>query len=246
MRTKEKDGLHLRSPRFNMLLLLHHLYGCPKLTQARLAALTGLSVAMVNNYLKEMCASGTIEYHRKSSRVVTYHLTQEGLQVLDRLRNEFTAATLRLYAEEKERMREKVLRVGGESLHEVILFGAGDRAEIAFHALEDAHLHVSAICDEDTARIGTEWCGRAILSCQQIRHLRPDAVVVAGAPRSETAARVLEGLAHEGVRLIHVNGYTGADAAPAETDRASACGSEEQEPAFSRSALGEARSPHDR
>jgi predicted transcriptional regulator len=66
MQKKDLPSLFLQSPKHNQLNILREVAVDAHVTQAELAARCALSVAMVNNYMKELCRSGLMEYHRRT------------------------------------------------------------------------------------------------------------------------------------------------------------------------------------
>lgn len=214
MRTKAPDTFYIRAPRLNQLNILQQLASDSHLTQAELARRCHLSVAMVNNYVKELCALGLVEYRRKSSRNVSYHLTSSGNAHIDNIRQELMRELVQLFAEAKVRIQEFVTGQAADGLRRVVLFGNGHLAELTFHALESARLEVIGVCDDDPQRLGQDWCGREVLNPSQIRYMAPDAVIIADLGRAGEICRSLNYLTERGIRLIRLDGATEPAYAP--------------------------------
>jgi predicted transcriptional regulator len=210
MRTKAPDTFYIRAPRLNQLNILQQLASDAYLTQAELARRCGLSVAMVNNYMKELCALGLLEYHRKSSRSVSYHITSSGESFIDEIRQDLIEEMVGLFAEAKSRLRILVTTYAVEGVRRIILFGTGHFAELAFHALESTGVNVIGVCADDPLLIGREWCGRQVLSPSQIRFADPDAVVVADLRRTDEICRSLTQIVEPGIRIIRLDGVPGS------------------------------------
>jgi len=215
MRTKAPDTFYLRAPRLNQLNILQQLASDSHLTQAELARRCHLSVAMVNNYIKELCALGLLEYHRKSSRNVSYHLTPSGDVHIKSIRQELMQELVELFADAKARIQKFVIGQAPDGLQRVVLFGSGHLAELTFHALESAQLNVIGVCADDPQLLGSEWCGREVLNPSQIRFMAPDAVIVADLGRADDICRNLNYLTERGIRLIRLDGAAEPVLAPA-------------------------------
>jgi FlaA1/EpsC-like NDP-sugar epimerase len=205
MQMKDFQGLYLQSPKLNQLNMLREVAANAKITQAELARLCSLSVAMVNNYMKELCRSGFLEYHRRTSKSVTYHLTPSGVRHLDVLQAEMIDEMVSMFVVAKERIRERIVSQAHSELQRVVLFGSGHLAQLAFHALELAGISVVGVFSDDPESIGRDFCGREVLNPSQIRFIAPDAVVVADSLRTEETCRSLESLAGKGVNLIQLD-----------------------------------------
>jgi len=205
MRNKTQDRLHVASPRLNEMNLLHCLASDPDITQAELARRCGLSVAMVNNYMKDLCAAGLLVYHRKSSKNISYHLTAAGSMRVEAIGQELLQEMVEIFAMAKERIRNLVLSQLPPGPRRVVLYGLDDLAVIAFHALDSRDVRIVGVCEDDPERIGQEWCGREVSNPSQIRYMAPDAVVICNRARTEEIYRGLRYLQEGGIRLVRLD-----------------------------------------
>jgi predicted transcriptional regulator len=206
MTTRVTQSLLFPAPRLNQLNVLQHIAANPHVTQAELAQNCSLSVAMVNNYMKELCAQGLVEYQRKSSKSISYHLTNSGKTAVAEMGLEYINTLAALFNEAKIRIRQVVLEQGGESIRRVVLYGSGDLVELAFHALESTDIAIIGICRDAEDGQAQECCGRELLNPSQIRFLEPDAVVIASHP--ECADKICESLMPlyaQGICLIRLD-----------------------------------------
>jgi len=208
MQMKDLQSLYLQSPKLNQLNVLREITANPNVTQAELAKLCSLSVAMVNNYMKELCGSGLIEYHRKTTKSVTYHLTPAGTRHLEELQLELIDEMVGMFVAAKEQIRARIVSQAHTALQRVVLFGTGHLAQLAFHALELTGASILGVCDDNIETIGGEFCGREVLNPSQIRFLAPDAVIVADSSRAEEICRNLNSLSSRGVNLIRLDSYS--------------------------------------
>lgn len=206
MHNHAPEDFYIRSPRLNQLLILREISTDPNLTQAELARRCGLSVAMVNNYMKELSGLGWLQYRRRSSKSVSYHVTPAGRQQIEAVETDLVHEMAERFAAGKARIRERIFSQSEGMLQRVVLVGSGDLAEMAFHALESAQIAVVGVCDLEPARIGKDWCGRKILDCSQIPYLKPDAVVIADSRFSAEQAGQLKQLFDYGIRVIFLGG----------------------------------------
>jgi hypothetical protein len=161
---------------------------------------------MVNNYMKELCAAGLLEYRRKNSKSVSYHVVPAGREYAAKIELDLMREIVELFAESKARVRDVILGGAGGAIHRVVLFGSGHEAELAFHALEGAGIQVIGVCDGDASHIGREWCGRELINPAQIRYVRPDAVVIASFQNCAEICRSLDFLQGSDIRLIRLGG----------------------------------------
>jgi predicted transcriptional regulator len=216
MQKKDLPSLFLQSPKHNQLNILREVAVDAHITQAELGTRCALSVAMVNNYMKELCRTGLIEYHRKTIKSVTYYLTPAGSAQLEILQHELTRDMVEMFVASQEHVLARIMSQAPEGLRRVILYGSGHLAQLVFHALEMAHMNILGVCDDDLDLIGSDFCGREVMSFSQVRFLSPEAVIVARAPQTEEASRGMESLVDQGIKIVHV----GCPALPKSAGRA--------------------------
>ncbi len=207
MQIKDFQGLFLQSPQLNKLNILREVASNPRITQAALAKRCSLSVAMVNNYMKELCGSGLLEYHRRTIKSVTYHLTPAGTQRLEALQARLIHEMVGMFVAAKKQIRDHITSRTRSNLKRVVLFGTGNLAQLAFHALELAGVQILGICDDNPEMIGKDFCGREVVNASQIRYLAPDAVVVADSDsaKAEEICRNLDYVRGHGIDLIRLD-----------------------------------------
>jgi predicted transcriptional regulator len=205
MQIKDLPNLYLQSPRLNQLNILREVASNQRITQAELAKSCSLSVAMVNNYMKDLCSSGFLEYHRKTVKTVTYHLTASGTKQLEALQLKLIEDMVDMFTAAKEYLRGRIMSQSLGVLRRVVLFGTGHLAQLTFHALEPAGVSVLGICNNDIEIIGADFCGRQVLSPSQINFLSPDAVIVADLTRTEEICRILGSLLNRTISVIRLD-----------------------------------------
>jgi predicted transcriptional regulator len=205
MQIKELQNLYLQSPKLNQLNILRKVAGNAHITQAELAGHCSLSVAMVNNYMKELCAGNMLEYHRKTTKSVTYHLTPSGIRYLESLQLELINEMVEMFADAKEQIRVRIVSQAQSALQRVVLYGSGHLAQLAFHALELAGASILGVCDDNPAAIGADFCGREVLSPTQIRFIAPDAVIIADSLRAQEICQSLSSLSDKGITIIRLD-----------------------------------------
>lgn len=195
-------NLYLQSPKLNQLNLLREIALNAHVTQAELAGRCALSVAMVNNYMKDLCRQKLLRYHRKSIKNVSYHLTSSGTRHLERLKKERIGEMALLFAEAKSHILEQVMNCPGRPPQRVALYGSGNLAQLVILALEPSGPDVLCVCDDVANGEAMPFYGGSIEHPPQLRLLSPDAVIVTDEPKTKESAEILESLERIGVRLI--------------------------------------------
>ena len=165
---------------------------------------------MVNNYMKELCGAGLLEYRRKSLKSVSYHLTSAGAEQVTALEQELVCELTELFGQTKERVRKLIATHASGTVHRVVLYGTGSLAELAYLALESSGVEIVAVCDSDPAIIGHDWCGREVVHFRQIRFIAPDSVIIAVHGRMDEVYNSLRHLQDRGIHLIRLDGLDGS------------------------------------
>jgi predicted transcriptional regulator len=202
MQIKSLQGLYHQSPKLNQLNILKEVEAKATITQAELASRCSLSVAMVNNYMKELCASGLLEYRRKSIKTVSYHLTPLGKQKLEFLHSEFINELVNKYIAAKDQIYKRIFSQAHSELRKVILYGRGHLAQLVFHALESGGVNIVGICDDNMETMGSGFCGLEVINSSQIRFLSPDAVIITDAVKTEEIYSNIAYLPNIGIQII--------------------------------------------
>jgi predicted transcriptional regulator len=205
MQINDLSHLYIQSPKLNQLNILREVAGDAHVTQAELATRCALSVAMVNNYMKELCRVGYMEYHRRTIKSVTYHLTPLGTKQLEALQAELIQEMVDLFRVAKDQIRERIMRQSTAELNRVVLFGCGPLAQLVFHSLEVTGVRILGVCDDNIETIGSDFCGREVLNSSQIRFLAPDAVIIADTQRTEEIYQNLRPLLSSGIEIVRLD-----------------------------------------
>jgi predicted transcriptional regulator len=213
MQINDLARLYIQSPKLNQLNILREVAADAHITQAELATHCALSVAMVNNYMKELCRIGYMEYHRRTIKSVTYHLTPLGTRQLEVLQAGLVQEMVDLFTLAKAQIRERILGQSTEGLQRVVLFGCGPLAQLVFHSLEVTGVRILGVCDENIETIGSDFCGREVLNSSQIRFLAPDAVIIADTQRTEEIYQSLLPLTSSGIKIVRLDAQEKIEAA---------------------------------
>ena len=205
MSPKVPDSFYIAAPKLNEFNILSLIASNPKFTQAELARRCDLSVAMVNNYMKMLSTKGLLEYHRRTVKTVTYHLTSVGREWLLVREQELLREAVDLFGQTKDHIRDAVLRQAG-AIRSAVIYGCGNLAELAYHSLTASAVSLLGICDDDPVRIGLKICGVEVQPFSRIAELRPEAVVIAGGVKAGDTNGSWSFLAAQGIRVVRLAG----------------------------------------
>ena len=123
-------------------------------------------------------------------RQLKYLLTPGGVAEKARLTYEYAYFSYRLYRATRQRCRELMARLIEEGDREVVLYGSGDVAEIAYLSLQESGLKLVAVVDGQGGG-GKKFFGYPVLGSGELRGMPYHRLIVALAgPREEVEAEL--------------------------------------------------------
>ncbi len=189
------------APKLKELNLLKLIADDGTISQERLARRIHLAPSMVNRYIKRLSEDGIIEFGGSNHKTRTYHLTKRGMNRKNELFLEYLLETIRLYKEAKSEFSRIFLNFNRTNLSRVVLFGAGDTAEVIINAVEEMGLKVVGVVDSDKKKQGRYFSGRQILSPDQIEILDPDVVIITSLGYQKEIYESIKGLETGNIRI---------------------------------------------
>lgn len=132
----------------NLLLLSELEKGLPT-TQAILSEFAGVSVAMVNSYIKKLCDNGFLTMHGNNKRKV-YQITAEGIEYKRYLLVSFMAELIELSTQMSVQIKQMLLPLVKDGARRVYFYGAGETGQVcAKVAAEIPQLDIIGFIDDN-------------------------------------------------------------------------------------------------
>jgi DNA-binding MarR family transcriptional regulator len=175
------------------------------ITQRRLAQELGIALGLTNLLVRRLVQKGWVRVsHVKASRI-RYLITPAGIAAKARLTRAYVRQSIRYYRETRDRMREELARLSGElpagnGAAQIVFYGAGEAAEIAYVCLQETTLELVAVVDPTSSRplfFNMRVCGPADLDGDTVAGRSFVRVVVMPVENEEDVRTVL---ADRGVR----------------------------------------------
>jgi len=183
------EAYHLKflSPtkKFRLLSVLFSIYAEPNASQHKIASNTNLSSSMVNNYIKWLRQEGFITVLGNTNRTQQYHLSETGRFMLRQSLLDYSAEIVRLYGTVKTEIANILRTFYNEGIRTIALFGVAETAEIVFAAVKRSAMTVIGVVDSDETKQGQTFNDLVIKSPEDIKEMRPDAVVITSFGRQE-------------------------------------------------------------
>lgn len=137
----------------NRLILLAIASGQP-VTQRSLSKDLGVALGLTNLLIRRLVAKGYVRVARLGARHIRYLMTAEGWEALAHATKASLENTVHLYTQTREQIRARLAMVsercepGADGRKQVVFYGAGDVAEIAFVSLQRTDLMLVGVVDD--------------------------------------------------------------------------------------------------
>ena len=170
-------------------------------SQRGLASQLGVALGLTNAMVKRCVRKGLLKVKEVPARRYAYYLTPEGFREKTRLTAEYLSVSLNFFRQARAEYGEAMAYCADRGWQRVALYGAGELAEIAILAAQEAGIELVGVVDP--GRNESEYCGLPVIP-RVAATANPgaiDAVIVtcANAPQ-----RVFDDLAREmpGERVV--------------------------------------------
>jgi len=177
-----KDNLFFKpTPLYKEFLILDLIEKYPSITQREISEVIGSSVSMVNAYIDQYEKEGYLKRHYNSKKDVQYWISKKGREQRKLLNISYLNATQTLYNSAKENIEAFILQLETKGFHRILLYGAGEVAEILLHAIKSRVnnlLTVVGIIDDDKKKIGLSLVDIPIISRDMIHQVEHDGILV--------------------------------------------------------------------
>lgn len=188
-----------------VLSILDALASDSDLSQQELGQRSGLSGAMVNQYLRELSAEGMIHYIPANGKSFRYVLTDQGDTLRRRMFSTYSSELVRLYSSLKRTILDKLKVLERKGVRKVVLFGASETCEVVLSAMRDSAFEVVAVVDNDPEKHGKIFHGQVIASPRILDDLRCQAVIVTTFGRQDEICGQLSPLSHNtGMEIVRL------------------------------------------
>jgi predicted transcriptional regulator len=189
------------SPLFKRLLILAAIEKDPHISQNNLAQEVGLTSSMINNYIRELSKEELISIQGKTNRTMSYNLTPKGLREKMSLLITYTLETTDLYQDAKQEFAQRLQEIYEEGVHNAVLFGAGETAEILYNASKSLDLEIIGIVDNDPDKQGKLFGNLIIQPPEFIERISPDVVIIASVGRQDEIYEQITPLTAKGISI---------------------------------------------
>lgn len=117
-------------------------------SQRELSRRLNISVGLVNTFLKRLVNKGYFKVKTMPRNRVKYFLTPQGLARKSRLTVEYLSYSLDFYKDIKKLLLKKYAEMEENNVKNILFYGAGEVAELAYLYLQLSTIKLAGIIDE--------------------------------------------------------------------------------------------------
>lgn len=133
------------------LQLLESLSKNPSKTQRDIAKELGISLGLVNAFIKKLVNKGLFKIKTVPKKRMKYILTPKGIYEKTKLTYQYITYALHFYRETRLKIQTIYDEFSMQGKKRVFLVGAGELTEIAFLSLRESNLELAGIVDAEHA-----------------------------------------------------------------------------------------------
>ncbi len=175
------------------LIILSEIDKNSSTSQSMLAGCAGISAAMVNSYIKNLCDNGYLVMHGNNKRKV-YQLTSAGIEYKRYLLVSFMAELIELSNNVSKQIEQMLLPIIQDGDKRVFFYGAGETGQVCVKvASEIPQLHILGFIDDNPDLQQKKVAGYPVLPLEKALQ-RPFDKVVISVFRDDNPRKKLVGL----------------------------------------------------
>ena len=153
-------------------------------SQRDLANELNISLGLVNSFIKRLANKGYFKIINIQRNRVKYLLAPKGVAEKTRLTYEFIKLSYQFYNGAREKLRSLYQRLESEGCCQLIFYGAGDLAEIAYISTQGTSINLVAIVDNYSK--GKQFFNVSILDPEDLNTLSFDKILITSADSVES------------------------------------------------------------
>jgi len=159
------------------LKILEELEGNQAPSQRYLSSQLDISLGLVNSFLKRLAQKGYFKATAIPRNRVKYVLTPKGALEKSRLTYAYVQHSFKFYRDARKKLRETLIRLDRGGTKNIVFYGVGELAEIAYLSLQETNIDLLAIVEEEK-QATTSFFKLKILPIEALKNLNFDKVLI--------------------------------------------------------------------
>ncbi len=161
-----------------------------RVTQPEIASRLGISIGLANAFIKRIARKGYIKLTTIPRDRAKYLITPQGIAAKSRLTLKYLQYSLNFYKNARDTIARAFALLAREGIKEVVFYGAGEFAEIAYLLLPQYRLKLIGVIDDTKA--GRQFLKQRVGASDQLRSLRFDKLIITMVDAPEEIAATLK------------------------------------------------------
>ena len=147
-----------------------------RVTQPEIANHLGISLGLANSFIKRIARKGYIKLTTIPRDRAKYLITPQGITAKSRLTIKYLQHSLNFYKQAKDTIARVYAQLEKEGVKNIVFYGVGELAEIAYILLQQHQMKLSGVVDELTA--GKLFLKQRVGTIGDLKSLSFDKVIV--------------------------------------------------------------------
>jgi len=118
-------------------------------SQRDLASELNISLGLVNSFIKRLVKKGFVKISTIPKQRIKYIITPHGAAEKSRLTYLYVQQSYHFYKEARKKLRNLYAELENQGIANLVFYGAGDLAEIAYISLQQTSMKLIAIVDDE-------------------------------------------------------------------------------------------------
>lgn len=186
------------------LEILEELSANGQVTQRELSHKVGIALGLANFYIKRLVQKGYVEVVYLERNRLGYLITPQGITEKSRLTYNYIQRSYQYVRKVRIHMRDRLKELAGGGVNNVVIYGGGDMAEVAYLAIQEAGIKLSGVVDE--SRAGRPFLGYTVLPVSYLPRLSFDRIVITEPVAIHDVGNLFQEYGIGEDRLVHLEG----------------------------------------
>jgi DNA-binding MarR family transcriptional regulator len=161
-------------------------------SQRELSKKLNISVGLANLFIKRLAKKGYFKVHTLPKNRLKYILTPKGVAEKSNLTWEFFQYALKFYKITRDKISCVLEDLITQNIKKIVIYGAGDLAEILYIILQQTQLDLAAVVDPK--RYGKKFMGKDLMDIKNLSYLDYDKIIITELAQGETIENIADDL----------------------------------------------------
>jgi DNA-binding MarR family transcriptional regulator len=171
-------------------------------TQRELSRKVGIALGLANFYIKRLVQKGYVEVLYLERNRLGYLITPKGIAEKSNLTYRYIQRSYHYVRKVRIEMRNRLRELAREGVSLVVLYGAGDLAEVAYLAMQEAGMKLGGVVDPH--RSGRPFLGYTVHPVSAIPRLTYDRILLTEPVLLEDVGNLFQEYGIPEEKLVHL------------------------------------------